>query len=260
MQGELADRIALITGGSKGIGRAIAESFAQEGASVALVARHLDPLQAAVQHIEESGGHALPVLCDVTEAEQVSRLSAEVGEKLGPIDILVNNAGASGSHKFVDHPDALWEWMLEANLTSVYRVSKAVVPGMIARKWGRIINIGSTASKTGARYIAAYTASKHGALGLTRAMAVELNSYNITVNAICPGYADTPFTTDVIANIVAQTGKSEAEARQSLANFSPQKRLIMPEEVAAVAVMLASEAAQGITGQAISVDGGEVMI
>ena len=138
MRGKLADKIALITGGSKGIGRAIAESFAQEGASVALVARHLDPLQAAVQQIEESGGHALPVLCDVTDAEQVSRLPSEVGEKLGPIDILVNNAGASGSHKLVDHPDALWERMLEANLTSVYRVSKAVVPGMIARKWGRI--------------------------------------------------------------------------------------------------------------------------
>ena len=149
--------------------------------------------------------------------------------------------------------------MLEINLTSVYRVCKAVVPGMVARRWGRIINIGSTASKVGARYIAAYTAAKHGVLGLTRALAVELNPYNITVNAICPGYVDTPFTAGVIANIVARTGKSAAEVRQSLASFNPQQRLITPEEVATVAVMLAGEAARGITGQAINVDGGEVM-
>jgi NAD(P)-dependent dehydrogenase (short-subunit alcohol dehydrogenase family) len=259
MQGKLADKIALITGSSKGIGRAIAQAFAQEGASVVLAARHLGPLQEVGQHIAARGGHAMPVMCDVTDAEQVRHLADEVGEKLGPIDILVNNAGASGSHKFVDHPDELWTWLLEANLTSVYRVCKAVVPGMIARKWGRIINIGSTASKIGARYIAAYTASKHGALGLTRALAVELNPHNITVNTICPGYADTPLTDGIVANIVAQSGKSEAEARGFLASLNPQNRLIMPEEVAAVAVILASQAAHGITGQAINVDGGEVM-
>lgn len=260
MQGKLADKVALVTGGSKGIGRAIARAFVQQGASVAIVARHLEPLQEAARHLEDAGGRAVPMVCDVTDAEQVQRLPAAIEEQLGPIDILVNNAGASGSHKFVDHPDELWLWMLEANLTSVYRLSKVVAPGMIARQWGRIINIGSTASKIGARYITAYTASKHGVLGLTRGLAVELNPYNITVNALCPGYAETPFTDKVIANIAAQTGRSEAEARQSLARLNPQNRLITPAEVAAVALMLAGEEARGITGQAISIDGGEVMM
>jgi NAD(P)-dependent dehydrogenase (short-subunit alcohol dehydrogenase family) len=195
----------------------------------------------------------------VTDAEQVSRLPAAVGEALGPIDILVNNAGASESHKFVGHPDDLWARMLEINLTSVYRVCKAVVPGMVERKWGRIITIASISSKVGARYVAAYTASKHGVLGLMRALAVELNPYHITVNAICPGYVDTPMTDANVANMIARTGKSEAEMRKFLEATNPQNRLITPEEVAALAVMLAGESARGITAQAINVDGGALV-
>jgi NAD(P)-dependent dehydrogenase (short-subunit alcohol dehydrogenase family) len=149
--------------------------------------------------------------------------------------------------------------MLAVNLTSVYYVTKALVPPMIAQRQGRVITVASVAAKVGARYIAAYTAAKHGALGLTRALAAELVSYNITVNAICPGYVDTPMTDGSVANIMQRTGMSQEQARETLAKTSPQNRLIDPDEVAALAVYLAQDSARGITGQAINVDGGSVM-
>jgi NAD(P)-dependent dehydrogenase (short-subunit alcohol dehydrogenase family) len=170
----------------------------------------------------------------------------------------VNNAGNAGSAKFANHPDELWHRMLAINLTSVYYVTKAFVPAMIEQRAGRIITIASIAGKVGAKYIAAYTASKHGAIGLTRALAAELNAYNITVNAICPGYVNTPMTDASVATMVARTGMSAEEARQTLERMSPQQRLIEPEEVASVAVFLALDSSKGITGQAINVDGGEV--
>jgi len=256
MTDSLTGRVALVTGGSKGIGKAIALALAEAGADVAICARKMAELEPVAEAVRAKGRRAFATACDVTDAEQVSRLPAAVGEALGPIDILVNNAGASESHKFVGHPDDLWARMLEINLTSVYRVCKAVVPGMVERKWGRIITIASISSKVGARYVAAYTASKHGVLGLMRALAVELNPYHITVNAICPGYVDTPMTDANVANMVARTGKPEAEMRKFLEATNPQNRLITPEEVAALAVMLAGESARGITAQAINVDGG----
>lgn len=256
MTDTLTGRIAVVTGGSQGIGRAIALALAEAGADVAICARHAAGLETVADEVRATGQHGFAAVCDVTNAGQVSHLPAEVGENLGPIDILVNSAGASESHKFPGHPDDLWARMLEVNLTGVYRVCKAVVPGMIERKWGRIITIASISSKVGARYVAAYTASKHGVLGLMRALAVELNPYHITVNAICPGYVDTPMTDANVANMTARTGKSEAEMRKFLEATNPQNRLITPQEVAAVAVMLAGEAARGITAQAINLDGG----
>jgi 3-hydroxybutyrate dehydrogenase len=258
-KGKLVHKTALVTGASKGIGRAIAECFASEGASVALVARTLADLEQLAQDMQASGAEARPFVCDVTDRERVRQLPAEVERELGPIDILVNNAGAAVSHKFLEHPDELWHLMLEVNLTGTYLITKAVAPGMVGRKWGRIINLASVASKVGASYVTAYTASKHGVLGLTRALAVELNPHGITVNAICPGYVDTPMTDAAVANIVARTGRTEKEARGILEETNPQKRLIAPEEVARVAVMLAEENSRGITGQAINVDGGAVM-
>ncbi|MBI5292923.1 MAG: SDR family oxidoreductase [Chloroflexi bacterium] len=258
MTNSLTGRVALVTGGSKGIGRAVALALAGAGADVAICARKMAELEPVAEEVRALGRRSFAAACDVTDGEQVSRLPAAIAEALGPIDILVNNAGASESHKFVGHPDELWARMLEINLTGVYRVCKAVVPGMIERKGGRIITIASISSKVGARYVAAYTASKHGVLGLMRALAVELNSYNITVNCICPGYVDTPMTDANVANMAARTGKPEAEIRKAIASGNPQGRLIAPEEVAAVAVMLAGEAARSITGQAINVDGGAV--
>ncbi|MEK7278586.1 MAG: SDR family NAD(P)-dependent oxidoreductase [Chloroflexota bacterium] len=258
MTDSLTGRVALVTGGSKGIGRAVALALAGAGADVAICARKMAELEPVAEEVRALGRRSFAAACDVTDGEQVSRLPAAIAEALGPIDILVNNAGASESHKFVGHPDDLWARMLEINLTGVYRVCKAVVPGMIERKRGRIITIASISSKVGARYVAAYTASKHGVLGLMRALAVELNSYNITVNCICPGYVDTPMTDANVANMAARTGKPEAEIRKAIASGNPQGRLIAPDEVAAVAVMLAGEAARSITGQAINVDGGAV--
>jgi 3-hydroxybutyrate dehydrogenase len=256
---KLSDKIALITGASRGIGAAIARAFTAEGASVALAARSADDLAELASELQKTGAHAEPFACDVTNAEQVSKLPELVEGKLGPIDILVNNAGIAGSHKIANHPDDLWQLMLDVNLTGVYRVTKAVLPGMIERKRGRIINVASVASKVGMRYMGAYTASKHGVLGFTRVLAAEMSRHNITANAICPGYVDTPMTDFSIAFMVSRTGKTEDEARKILEATNPQQRLITPEEVASLAVMLASEDARGISGQAINIDGGAAM-
>jgi NAD(P)-dependent dehydrogenase (short-subunit alcohol dehydrogenase family) len=209
--------------------------------------------------VRELGGEALALQCDVTDPQSIAAVVEETIGKLGPINVLVNNAGSAESHKFIGHDDALWRRMIDINLNSVYYVSKAVAPMMVEAKWGRIINIASIASKVGGRYIAAYTASKHAVLGLTRVLALELVAYNVTVNAICPGYVDTPMTERGVANIVGRTQLSEREVRATFEKLSPQNRLIAPEEVAHVAVMLLSEEARGVNGQAINIDGGGVM-
>ncbi len=251
--------IAFVTGGGKGIGEAIALALAREGHRLVVAARTEADVARVAGVIRERGGEAMSVVCDATEPVSIAAAIAQVQSELGNIAILVNNAGAAGSHKFLDHDDALWYRMMDANLNSVYYVTKAVVPMMVQAQWGRIINIASIASKVGGKYVAAYTAAKHGVLGLTRALAVELNPYHITVNAICPGYVDTPMTQRSIAYIVARTQMPQDQARGVLEKTSPQNRLISAEEVAAVAVMLAGEQAGGITGQAINVDGGAVM-
>jgi NAD(P)-dependent dehydrogenase (short-subunit alcohol dehydrogenase family) len=252
-------RVALVTGAGKGIGAAISLALAAEGVAVAVAARTEADIRRVAEAVQESGGQALPVVCDVTQPDAVMAAVTTVEQVLGPIGILVNSAGQGGSHKFIGHDDTLWHHLLNVNLNSVYYVCKAVAPGMVATRWGRIINIASIASKVGGKYIAAYTASKHGVLGLTRALALELVDDGITVNAICPGYVDTPLTEQTVANLTKRTRLDSAQARAMLEKTSPQNRLITPEEVAAVAVMLASEAARGITGQAINVDGGAVM-
>ncbi len=251
-------RIAFITGGGRGIGEAIALALACAGMPVAVAARTEVDVQRVAACIRERGGEAIAVICDVTQPSSIANAVSAVQRALGPITILVNNAGAAESHTFLGHDDALWQRMIDVNLNSVYYVTKAVVPMMVEANWGRIINIGSIAAKVGGRYIAAYTAAKHGVLGITRALAVELVSHNITVNAICPGYVDTPLTDKNVANIAARTKMSEADARAYLEKLSPQNRLITPAEVAHVTLMLVSGNARGITGQAINVDGGQV--
>jgi NAD(P)-dependent dehydrogenase (short-subunit alcohol dehydrogenase family) len=255
----LIGRRAVVTGAGRGIGCSIALALAQAGANVAVIARTNVEIEHLVAEIQAMGRQSLAVSCDVTDPDQVKQMATTLIEGLGGIDILVNNAGNAGSHKFLNHPDELWHRMLSINLTSVYYVTKAFVPTLIEQRGGRIINVASIASRVGGSYIAAYTASKHGVLGLTRALAVELLPYNITVNAICPGYVNTPMTDASVRNIVARTGMPESKAREALENTSPQKRLIEPEEVAAVAVFLAQDINKGITGQAINIDGGGVM-
>jgi NAD(P)-dependent dehydrogenase (short-subunit alcohol dehydrogenase family) len=255
----LAGKRAVVTGATKGIGHSIALALAAAGADIAASARTEEDLAPLKSEIEATGRQALTIPCDVTDPSAVThRLAGGVHDAWGYVDILVNNAGNAGSAKFLNHPDELWSRMLAVNLTSVYYVTKAFVPTMIQRQSGRIITVASIAGKVGGRYIAAYTASKHGVVGLMRALAVELNAHNITVNSICPGYVDTPMTDASVANMVARTGMSSDDARKALERMSPQNRLIEPDEVAAIAVFLALDSSKGITGQAINVDGGEV--
>lgn len=255
----LAGSRAIVTGAGRGIGRAIALALAGAGADVGVTARTPSDLESLASEIQAMGMRCFITACDVTDAWQVTEMASRLTRDLGGVDILVNNAGSAESHKFLDHPDELWHRMLAANLTSVYYVTKAFLPSMMEQGSGRIINIASTAARVGDKYVAAYTAAKHGVLGLTRSLAAELIEYNITVNAVCPGFVDTPMTQASISNIVRRTGMSEGEARVALEKTNPQGRLITPYEVASVVLFLAQESSKGITGQAINVDGGGVM-
>ena len=255
----LLGRRAVVTGAGRGIGRCIALALADAGADVGVTARSEAELEQVVGEIEARGRHGFAVACDVTDPQQVQTMATTLLSGLNGIDILVNNAGNAGSHKFLNHPDELWHRMLAINLTSVYYVCKAFAPAFVEQHHGRIITIASIASRVGERYIAAYTASKHGVLGLTRALAAEMLPYNVTVNAICPGYVDTPMTDQSVQNIIARTGMTQEQARAALEKTSPQHRLIEPEEVAAMAVYLSLDISKGITGQAINIDGGGLM-
>src|SRR6266536_3716352 len=183
----LEGRRAVVTGGSRGIGLAIAAALSEAGAAVAIVARGAGALEAAASELERRGRRVVALACDVTDRRQVSALPARVCATLGDPDVLVNNAGGADTHKLLDHPDELWERMLCLNLTSVYWVTKALLPSLVASGRGRLINVASTAAKSGARYAAAYSAAKHGVLGFTRSLALELASSAVTVNAVCPG-------------------------------------------------------------------------
>ena len=258
---KLQNRLAFISGGGRGIGRAIAIAFAREGASVVVAARTLKQVKAVAKEItREFGVDCLPLRLDVTQTKGVGEAfeasRAHFGR--GP-DIVVNNAGVAKSEVFMKTDEPFWELHLNTNLGGTFRCTHAALPGMIERGWGRIINIASIAGKTGAPYISAYAASKHGVLGLTRSLALEVAAQGITVNAICPGYVDTDMTSQGVENIVAKTGKSARQALKMLERMSPQNRLVTAEEVAAVAVLLASDEGGGINGQAINVDGGTVL-
>lgn len=257
----LADHIAFITGGGRGIGRAIALLFAKEGATVAVAARTLVEVRRVADEIEAAtGAKALSLVCDVTDIEAIKEALLAIRETFGRgPDILINNAGIAESAPLTKTSNDLWERHIAINLTGSFYCTREALPEMLERGWGRIINIASIAGKTGAPYIAAYSASKHGLLGLTRSAALELAAKGITVNAICPGYVDTDMTTRGIENITQKTGRSAEEALEALKRMSPQNRLVTSEEVAALALLLASEEGRGINGQAINVDGGSVL-
>ena len=256
MMAELTGRIALVTGGGRGIGRSVALSLASAGADVAVTARSPKELDETAAAIRALGRRAEAIVCDVSERTQVDGMVARVKTALGDPLILVNNAGIAASAKLTDTTDEMWDRMLRVNASGAFYCTRAVLPLMLAAKWGRIVNMASVAGRAGAPYIAAYTASKHALLGLTRAVAAEVASRGITVNAICPGYVDTEMTDASAANIVKRTGRTEEDARKILEGFSPQGRLMTAPEVAAMTTYLCSELARGINGQGIVLDGG----
>jgi len=247
----LKDKLALITGGGRGIGRAIALLFAQHGAHIAVAARTSEQVESVAREI---GDNATALVCDVSDPQSVAAMFADVQP-----DILVNNAGVAESAAFVQTTDELWQRHLAINLSGTFYCTRAALPAMVERGWGRIINIASIAAKAGAPYIAAYAASKHGVLGLTRSVALEIATSGVTVNAICPGYVETEMVDRGVERITKRTGRSAEEALDMLKRMSPQNRLVTPEEVAALALLLASDEGRGITGQGINIDGGTVM-
>jgi NAD(P)-dependent dehydrogenase (short-subunit alcohol dehydrogenase family) len=255
----LFGKVAVITGAGRGIGRAVALSLAKQNAKVALLSRTLSEVQVVAKEIQELGGEAHALCCDVADAASITSAFSDIKSSLGVVDIFVASAGIAPSASFLRTDLTLWESTLRVNLTGAFLCAQAVTPGMLQRKWGRIIFIASTAANKGYAYTSAYCASKHGLLGLTRAMAIELAESGVTINAICPGFVDTPMTSNNIDRIVQKTGRSPEEARKALEALSPQKRLVTPEEIAHIAVSLCDELSKGITGQGIVIAGGEVM-
>ena len=245
--------VALVTGASRGIGRAIAHQLSASGFRVALLARDRAAL---AETAAACPGPTMAVPADLTSAEAIDAAFAQVEEAWGPVEVLVANAGAGSSGRLEKTSDDEWQRIIDLNLTAPFRCVRRAVPAMRAARWGRIVVIASTAAHVGEPYIAAYTASKHGVLGLVRSAAAELARDGVTVNAVCPGFVDTPMTDATIANIVATTGRGADEARETLARKQPIGRLITPGEVAdAVSFCVHSEA---MTGQSIKVDGGAV--
>jgi NAD(P)-dependent dehydrogenase (short-subunit alcohol dehydrogenase family) len=253
-------RVVLITGGGGGLGRALARSFARNGGPVVITSRNKDRLESVAAEINREGGHALALSCDVGQKDAVEHLASDVENQVGSVEVLINNAGIAPAVSFLEMPDSLWHEVLNINLSGTYNCCKTFLPAMIRSRWGRIINIASTTAKVAYSHVSAYTSSKHGVLGLTRSLALESAKSGVTVNAICPGYLDTPLTHKSAALMAQKTGKTVGEVINIFAGTSPQNRLIAPEEVASLALLLASEKAAAITGQAINVDGGAVMI
>jgi len=255
---QLAGQHAVVTGGGRGIGAAIAQTLASEGATVSVLGR--DAARLAAQ-VEALGGaaRAQAVGVDVTDEASVRGALAAVRERFGRIDLLVNNAGQAESAPLARTDLALWQRMLAVNLTGTFLCTREALGEMTKRGSGRIVNVASTAGLVGYGYVSAYCAAKHGVIGLTRAAALETAKTGVTVNAVCPGYTETDIVQDAVANIVKKTGKTEAEARAALVARNPQGRMIQPDEVAAAVLWLCLPSSGSITGQAITVAGGEVM-
>ena len=254
----LAGQHAIVTGAGRGIGAAIAHGLVAGGARVTLIGRNLANLQQQRKKLA-SLGKVQAFTADVSDKNAVSESFSRARNGFGEVSILVNNAGQTESAPFLKTGEELWQRLLAVNLTGTYLCTYAALPDMLHHGFGRIVNIASTAGLTGYPYVTAYCAAKHGVVGFTRALAIELATRNITVNAVCPGYTETDIVTRTVRNIVARTGRSEAEARAALTRFNPQHRLIQPDEVAHTVVWLCLPGSESITGQAIAVAGGEVM-
>lgn len=253
----LAGRHAVVTGGGSGIGAATAAALLRAGARVTLTGRDAARLEAQRTAL----GGTENVACesvDVTDESAVDAAFARAAGRFGAIDILVNNAGQAQAAPFAQTDLALWRRMLDVNLTGAFLCTRAVLPAMLASKSGRIINVASTAGQVGYPYVAAYCASKHGVIGMTRALALEVATQGVTVNAVCPGYTETELLQASIDQITRKTSRSAEEARSILVRHNPQQRFVTPDEVANAVLWLCAPGSSAITGQSISVSGGEI--
>lgn len=246
-------RTCLVTGAGRGIGSAIAARLSAAGHRVALTARSADQLEATAATLP---GPTLCLPADVTEQAALHSVFDAIEHQWGPVEVLVPAAGVASAAPLVDTSDADWQHALTVNLTAPFACLRRAVPGMVERGWGRVVVVASMAAKRGDPYVCAYTASKHGVLGLVRSAAAELASTGVTVNAVCPGYVDTPMTETTIDNISAKTGRSRQQARQALERRQPINRLISPDEVADAVELCVRNPA--MNGQGINVDGGAV--
>ena len=248
---------ALVTGGGSGIGLAIARRLAGMGAALTLVGRERGKLEHAMRNLPGDGHDAMA--CDIGDPAAVAALFDTLERHERAPQLLVNNAGFAASARVQDTSDGLWEETLRVNLSGVFHCTRAALASLLGFPFARVVNVASTAGLIGYPHVAAYCAAKHGVVGFTRALALELARTQVTVNVVCPGYVDTAIATEAIANIARSTGRSEAQAREALERRNPQRRLIAPEEVAATVAWLCLPESQSINGQAISLSGGEVM-
>ena len=255
--GPLAGMHALVTGAGRGIGAAIARTLASAGADVTLLGRSRPALEGVAAELG-----AIRTSCqvaDVSDAESLRAAAAAARAAIGPITLLVNNAGQAPSATLCNTGDVLWQSVLSVNLTGTFICMRECLPDMLQAGFGRIVNIASTAGLVGYPYVSAYCASKHGVIGLTRAVALETARRNVTVNAVCPGYTDTDLVRAAVANISAKTGRDEQAALAELTSHNPQRRLVTPAEVADTVRWLCLRSSASITGQSIAIAGGEVM-
>lgn len=250
----LEGKNALVTGGGRGIGRAIALQLASEGARVAVTGRTIEQLESVAKEV-----NGIAIRADLGDRASTDVAIKTIEERLGRVDILVNNAGIADAAPVKRTTDEMWDRILEVNVTSAFRLIRALLPGMTASGWGRIINIASNAGLTGYAYTAAYCASKHAMVGLTRALAVDVASKGVTVNALCPGWVETDMARAAVDRIAEATGRSSKDSKAELEAMSPQGRMLTADEVAHMALTLCSDGSRGVHGQCIVIDGGALM-
>jgi len=250
----LARRTALVTGGGRGIGAAVARRLAAAGARVVVwgrTAAEVDEVAAAI------GGVGMP--CDLADRGATDAALARLAAEVGAVDVLVNNAGIALSAPLARTRDDDWDRLMEVNVTAAFRLCRALVPGMVERGWGRVVNLASNAGVSGYRYSASYCASKHAMVGITRALAIDLATTGVTINAVCPGWVETRMVEEAVSRIAGVTGRSEEQARTALADMSPQRRMLTPDEVAGMVEYLCRDEARAVHGQALLIDGGQVL-